>query len=72
MILCFEQYYEYVSPQLSNYHNLQYGYHNEAVLRYNMLTWNADDLKNKKIKQTINALDAKVRIRNRMSKLSFN
>lgn len=65
-----EQYYEYVSPQLSNYHNLQYGYHNEAVLRYNMLTWNADDLKNKKIKQTINThakQDAKVRIRNRMS-----
>jgi hypothetical protein len=62
-----EQYYEYVSPQLSNYHNLQYGYHNEAVLRYNMLTWNADDLKNKKIKQTINTLNTKVRIRNRMS-----
>jgi hypothetical protein len=39
-----------------------------------MLTWNADDLKNKKIKQTINTLasssskiDAKIRIRNRMS-----
>jgi hypothetical protein len=32
-----------------------------------MLTWNADDLKNKKIKQTINTLNTKVRIRNRMS-----
>ena len=55
----FDEYYEYVSGDLSNYHNLQYGYHNEAVLRYNMLVWNADDLKNKKIKQTHNALTMK-------------
>lgn len=51
-----EQYYEYVSDELSNYHNLQYGYNNESVMKYNMLVWNADDLKNKKIKQTHNTL----------------
>lgn len=64
----FEEYYEHVSHQLSNYHNLQYGYHNEAVLRYNMLVWNADHLKNKKIKQTLNALT----ISNKSEKRSFS
>lgn len=55
----FEDYYYYVSDDLGNYHNLQYGYHNESVLRYNVLCWNVDNLQNLKIKQTYNALDLK-------------
>lgn len=52
----FEDYYLNVSKDLSNYNNLEYGYHNEEILRYNILCWNADDIKNSKIKQTYNAL----------------
>jgi hypothetical protein len=55
----FEDYYLYVSKDLSNYNNLEYGYHNEEILRYNILCWNVDDLKNSKIKQTYNALLAR-------------
>jgi hypothetical protein len=55
----FEDYYLFVSTELSNYNNLQYGYHNEEILKYNVLCWNADDIKNSKIKQTHNTLLAK-------------
>lgn len=57
----FEDYYYYVSEDLANYNNLQYGYHKtvETVLRYNVLCWNVDNLQNLKIKQTYNALDVK-------------
>ena len=53
----FDEYYHLVSPQLSNYYNLQYGYNNENVSSYNVLVWNSDNLKNIKIKQTLNALE---------------
>jgi len=55
----FEDYYYYVEKDLSNYQNLQYGYHDESILKYNVLCWNVDNLKNLKIKQTYNALDLK-------------
>jgi hypothetical protein len=55
----FEDYYYYVEKDLSNYNNLQYGYHNENVLKYNVLCWNVDNLQNLKIKQTYNALEVK-------------
>ena len=55
----FEDYYLFVSKELNNYNNLQYGYHNEEILRYNVLCWNVDNEKNLKIKQTHNALLAK-------------
>jgi hypothetical protein len=55
----FEDYYLFVSNELSNYNNLQYGYHNEEILKYNVLCWNVDDKKNSKIKQTHNVLLAK-------------
>jgi hypothetical protein len=55
----FEDYYLFVSNELSNYNNLQYGYHNEEILKYNVLCWNVDDVKNSKIKQTHNTLLAK-------------
>ena len=67
----FDEYYHYASEELSNYHNLQYGYHNEAVLRYNMLVWNVDNQQNKQIKQTLNALDAKG-LPEKTKKLWFN
>jgi hypothetical protein len=52
----FEDYYSLVSEELGNYNNLQYGYHNEEILKYNVLCWNVDDKKNMKIKQTHNAI----------------
>ncbi len=52
----FEQYYDLVSNDLSNYYNLEYGYHNEEILRYIVLCWNVDHLKNQNIKQTYNAV----------------
>ena len=55
----FEDYYSCVSEDLNNYNNLQYGYHNESVLRYNVLCWNVDNHQNLKIKQTYNALEVK-------------
>jgi hypothetical protein len=55
----FEDYYSCVSEDLNNYNNLQYGYHNENVLKYNVLCWNVDNLQNLKIKQTYNALELK-------------
>jgi hypothetical protein len=55
----FEDYYSYVKKDLNNYNNLQHGYHNESVLRYNVLCWNVDNLQNLKIKQTYNALELK-------------
>ena len=55
----FEDYYSCVSEDLSNYNNLQYGYHNESVLKYNVLCWNVDNHQNLKIKQTYNALEVK-------------
>jgi hypothetical protein len=33
----FEDYYLFVSSELSNYNNLQYGYHNEEIIKYNVL-----------------------------------
>ena len=55
----FEDYYSCVSEDLNNYNNLQYGYHNESILKYNVLCWNVDNLQNLKIKQTYNALELK-------------
>ena len=52
----FEDYYKFVSNEIANYNNLQYGYHNEEVLLYNVLCWNVDDKNNSKIKQTHNTL----------------
>jgi hypothetical protein len=52
----FEDYFLFVSNELANYNNLQYGYHNEEILKYNVLCWNVDDIKNSKIKQTHNTL----------------
>lgn len=52
----FEDYFLFVSKDLSNYNNLEYGYHNEEILKYNVLCWNVDDKKNSKIKQTHNTL----------------
>src|SRR6266478_2595449 len=52
----FEQYYDLVSNDLSNYYNLEYGYHNEEILRYILLRWNVNHLKNQKNKPTYNAV----------------
>ena len=52
----FEQYYDEVVNDLSNYNNLEYGYHNEEILRYVVLCWNVDNEKNVNIKQTYNAV----------------
>ena len=52
----FEEYYSEVANDLSNYNNLEYGYHNELVVRFVMLCWNADHLKNVNIKQTYKAV----------------
>ena len=53
----FDEYYHLASEQLSNYYNLQYGYNNENISYFNMLVWNADDIQNLKIKQTLNAIE---------------
>jgi hypothetical protein len=52
----FEEYYNLVSQDLNKYNNLQYGYHNELIIRFVMLCWNADHLKNVNIKQTYKAV----------------
>ena len=52
----FEQYYKEVSNELSNYNNLQYGYHNELIVRFVVLCWNVDNDRNLNIKQTHNAI----------------
>ena len=48
----FEEYHSTISHELENYNNLQYGYQNESISRYVMLTWNMDNEKNLVIKQT--------------------
>ena len=65
----FEQYYESVSKDLTKYQTLKYGYNDEEIIRFNMLVWNVDHLKNKKIKQTINGLEAQDRLNKRLSDL---
>ena len=52
----FESYYDEVVNDLSNYNNLEYGYHNEEILKYIVLCWNVDHHKNVNIKQTYNAV----------------
>jgi hypothetical protein len=58
----FEQYYESISKDLTKYQTLKYGYNDEDIIRFNMLVWNVDHLKNTKIKQTINAFEVQDRI----------
>lgn len=48
----FEEYHSTISHELDKYNNIQYGYHNESISRYVMLTWNVDNKKNLFIKQT--------------------
>jgi hypothetical protein len=48
----FKEYYSTISHELNRYNNLQYGYHNELISRYVMLTWNVDNKQNMLIKQT--------------------
>jgi|SRR5580692_1309675 len=55
----FDDYYLFVSKELSKYNNLQYGYHNQEILRYVVMCWNVDNHKNLKIKQTYNAVLAR-------------
>ena len=65
----FEQYYESVSKDLTKYQTLKYGYNDEDIIRFNMLVWNVDHLKNKKIKQTINSFEASNRLNKKLSDL---
>jgi hypothetical protein len=52
----FKEYYSTISHELERYNNLQYGYHNELISRYQILTWNVDNKQNMLIKQTHNTL----------------
>lgn len=52
----FFDYWLYISKELNNYINLEYGYHNQTIIRYQVKVWNMDNLNNLKIKQTHNAI----------------
>lgn len=52
----FEDYYLFIEKDLTNYFNLEYGYNFETIVRFNYKVWNADDMRNLKIKQTKNAV----------------
>lgn len=52
----FEDYYLYISKELDNYFNLEYGYNNQTIIRFIVKVWNVDNDKNLKIKQTHNTL----------------
>jgi hypothetical protein len=46
----FDDYYSFVYNELDKYNTLQYGYHNEEIVRYVIKAWNVDNKKNLKIK----------------------
>jgi len=54
----FEEYYNEISFDLDNYYNLEYGYNNEAIIRYIVKIWNCDHKDNSKIKMTHDATKA--------------
>ena len=45
----FDDYYHFVCNELDKYNTLQYGYHNEEIIRYVIKAWNVDNKKNLKI-----------------------
>jgi hypothetical protein len=51
----FEQYYESIFNDLSNYSNLQYGYNNQTIIKFIVKVWDVTNFKNVKIKITKNA-----------------
>jgi len=53
----FDDYYLNVYNELDKYNTLQYGYHNEEIIRYVIKTWNVDNKKNLKIKESYNAVE---------------
>lgn len=55
----FDDYYSFVYNELEKYNTLQYGYHNEEIIRYVIKAWNVDNKKNLKIKDTYNAVEAR-------------
>lgn len=52
----FEDYYLYISKELNNYYNLEYGYSSETIIRFVVKVWNVDNKQNLHIKQTHNTL----------------
>jgi hypothetical protein len=52
----FEDYYLYIEKYLNNYNNIEYGYKFENITTYSFKVWNADDLINLNIKQSVNAV----------------
>lgn len=52
----FVDYYSEISNDLTNYNNLEYGYHNLNIVRYVIKTWNCDNLNNLNIKITNNSI----------------
>jgi hypothetical protein len=65
----FEQYYDLISQDLNKYNNLQYGYHDEEIVTFVMLSWNVDNEKNINIKQTYNAVNG---LKPKFNKLNVN
>jgi len=53
----FEEYYLSVEKYLTHYYNLEYGYNFENITTFTVKVWNADDLRNLKIKQTVKAVE---------------
>jgi hypothetical protein len=51
----FEDYYEEISNDLDTYNNLEYGYHNENIIRFVVKVWNCDNKSNLNIKMTHDA-----------------
>ena len=52
----FVDYYSEISNDLTNYNNLEYGYHNLNIVRYVIKAWNCDNLNNLNIKITHNSI----------------
>src|ERR1700753_2047068 len=73
----FDTYYNTLEKELTNYNNLQYGYHNEAIINYKVKVWNVDNKKNLIIKKTHNTYSSfnktgQVRMFNNSSVLNRN